>query len=49
MCNTCAVLYIWMGTLPCEGNSHTPNSKGSYGNQYSGASFRILFDVGLLG
>lgn len=34
-----------LGPLPRGGNSHTPNSTGSYDNQCSGASFRILVDL----
>ncbi len=35
-----------LGPLPRGGNSHTPNSTGGYDNQGSGASFRIIADVG---
>ncbi|RDV17176.1 penicillin acylase family protein [Pontibacter diazotrophicus] len=35
-----------IGPLPRGGNSHTPNSTGGYDNQSSGASFRMIVDVG---
>src|SRR5690606_34402588 len=35
-----------VGPLPRGGNSHTPNSTGGNDNQGSGASFRIIADVG---
>jgi penicillin amidase len=35
-----------LGPLPRGGNGHTPNATGSSDNQSSGASFRILVDVG---
>lgn len=35
-----------LGPLPRGGNSHTPNSTGGTDRQGSGASFRIIVDVG---
>ncbi len=35
-----------VGPAPRGGNSHTPNSTGGYDNQSSGASFRLIVDVG---
>lgn len=35
-----------LGPVPRGGNSFSPNATGSYDNQYSGASFRMIMDVG---
>jgi penicillin amidase len=35
-----------VGPLPRGGNSYTPGSTGGSDNQLSGASFRLLVDVG---